>query len=135
MDRGIDVLVLDDEITVCERLEEYLTERDFRVETFTESPAALARLEEKTFDVVVTDLKMREVDGLEVLRRITERNLPTRVILISAYGTMETFRDAEYSGVFEIVLKPFRMNDILKVIRRAAAKSRRSRGDGEDAKS
>jgi DNA-binding NtrC family response regulator len=114
------LLVLDDEVTVCQRLEEHLTAKGFRVETFTESPAALARLEEKVFDVVVTDLKMKGPDGMEVLRAIREKELPTQVIMISAYGSFEHAREAEYTGVFEYVAKPFRMSEISKLVRRAA---------------
>jgi CheY-like chemotaxis protein len=59
MDRLIEVLVLDDELIVCERLKDYLERKEISVEIFTESQKALERLKEKTFDVIITDVKMQ----------------------------------------------------------------------------
>ncbi len=124
-DRG-EVLVLDDEETVCRRLGDYLSERGYAVETFTESEKALARLAEKTFDVIVTDLKMRGPTGMEVLRTVREKGLPTEVIMITGYGSWYESREAEFLEVFEFVPKPFRMKEIEGLVRRAAKKARRS---------
>ncbi len=60
MDKPVEVLVIDDEAIVCERLTEFLTGKGLYVEAFTESQKAIARMEKRTFDVVVTDLKMSE---------------------------------------------------------------------------
>jgi DNA-binding NtrC family response regulator len=126
MDVRGEVLVLDDEETVCERLQEYLTKEGFRVETFTESARALERIGEKTFDVVVTDLKMKAPTGMDVLQSIRQRDLPTEVIMITGYGSFEANREAEYSGVFEFIFKPFRMKDVAKHVAKASKKARRA---------
>jgi pyruvate,water dikinase len=119
------VMVLDDEPTVCARLKEYLSSRGYEVETFTESTAALRRLDEKAFAVVVTDLKMEGPTGLDLIHVIKKKELPTRVILITAYGSMEEFREAEHAGVFSTVTKPFRMEEMAKLVGRAAKKAGR----------
>jgi DNA-binding NtrC family response regulator len=119
LSKNISVLVLDDEQVVCERLEEYLTAKGMEVETFTESRAAMARMEERPFDVVVTDLKMSSPTGMDVLRFIRDRLPSTKGILITAYGLLEQFREAQVLDVFEIVLKPFQMSYLYKVIKKA----------------
>ena len=92
---------------VCERLKEHLEKKDYRVEVFTESQKAVDRLAAKRFDVVITDLKMEGPDGLEVLRFVRDSGFGTQVIVITGYGTMDTAREAEYSGAFEFITKPF----------------------------
>ena len=119
MSKNISVLVLDDEPLVCERLGEYLTAKGMDVETFTDSRAAMVRLEERPFNVVVTDLKMSSPTGMDILRFISDRLPSTKGILITAYGQLEQFRAAQLMDVFEIVLKPFEMSNLYKLIKKA----------------
>lgn len=128
MEDGEEVLVLDDEAIVCERLEDHLGRLGFRVETFTESEQAIGRLREKAFDVVVTDLKMRGPTGLEVLQFVRDQGPGTQVIIITGFATMEAARDAEYAGVFEFISKPFDLATLGKLVKSAAKKARRLRG-------
>jgi len=121
MGKIIKVLVLDDEPIVCERLKDFLESKKMEVEAFTDSEAAILRMQERQFDVVVTDLKMNGPTGLDVLHLIRQRHPSTRGILITAYGQMEAYREAEVLRAFEIILKPFQMNDLYKTIKRAAA--------------
>jgi DNA-binding NtrC family response regulator len=123
-----EVLVLDDEAIVCERLEDHLGKLGFRVETFTESELAIDRLRERAFDVVVTDLKMRGPTGLEVLQFVREQGPGTQVIIITGFATMEAARDAEYAGVLEFISKPFELATLGKLVKAAAKKARRLRG-------
>ena len=120
-----EILVLDDETIVCERLEEHLGTLGCRVETFTESQAAIDRLKEKSFDVVVTDLKMRGPTGLEVLQFVRSQGPGTQVIIITGFATMEAARDAEYSGVFEFVCKPFQLATLGKLVKAAVKRARK----------
>jgi len=123
-----EVLVLDDEAIVCERLEDHLGKLGFRVETFTESERAIDRLRERAFDVVVTDLKMRGPTGLEVLQFVRDQGPGTQVIIITGFATMEAARDAEYAGVLEFISKPFELATLGKLVKAAAKKARRLRG-------
>jgi len=125
MKRDIEVMVVDDEEVVCERLRDYLEKKDVSVETFTESQEAMDRLREKEFDVVVTDLKMKGPTGMDVLLAVKRHGYSTKVIMITGYGTYETLRDAEAADVFEYIGKPFKMSDMHNVIKRAAKGARK----------
>jgi len=128
MKRDIEVMVLDDEAIVCERLQEFLSKKGMAVETFTDSSAALERLKEKSFDVVVTDVKMEGPTGLDVLMAVKQRGDGTEVIMITGYGTFESMREAEAVGVHSYIGKPFKMSDMHDVIRKAARKARKRAG-------
>ncbi len=127
MSTNNEVLVLDDEPIVGERLKERLQKGGFQVETFTESQRALDWLAEKTFDVVVTDIKMKGPTGLEVLRRVREKSPGTQVIVITGYGSIEAANEADVVGAFDFVCKPFQLEEILALVKRAAKKARRAR--------
>jgi DNA-binding NtrC family response regulator len=125
MSDPIRVLVLDDEPIVGERLKEHFEKQGMSVEVFTESQAAIECLGRKRFDVVVTDLKMKGPDGLEVMHFVRRQGLGTQVIIITGYSSIEAALEAEYSGVFEFVDKPFQMETITKLVQKAAAKARK----------
>jgi len=125
MDAPIEVLVIDDEPIVCERLTEFLTAKGLHVEAFSESEKAVARMREKSFDVVITDLKMSGPSGMDVLRLIRETLPSTRGILITAYGQFEDVRKAEVLDAFEIVHKPFQLSELHKLVLKAAKRARK----------
>jgi len=131
MGGNVEVMVLDDEPTVGERLKDFLEKRGMVVETFLDSRKAIARLQEKRFDVIVTDLKMPGPDGVDVLLSVKERSPSTQVILITGYATMEAAREAEAIGAFDFILKPFELDDLHKLVKKAAKRSSRlsKRGD------
>jgi DNA-binding NtrC family response regulator len=122
---NIEVMVLDDERTVGDRLKEFLEKKGMAVETFVNSQQAIKRLEQKRFDVVVTDLKMEGPDGLDVLVSVKKRSPSTQVILITGYATIEAARGAEAVGAFDFILKPFELADLHKLIKKAAKRSSR----------
>jgi DNA-binding NtrC family response regulator len=125
MDKKIEVLLLDDEPIVCERLQDYLEKREMSVESFYESPKAIDRLNEKTFDVVIADLRMEGPTGIDVLNVVKKGSEKSEVIIITGYGSFESFREAELGGVFEFICKPFKMEDIYKLVKKAARKARK----------
>lgn len=125
MDTPVEVLVIDDEAIVCERLGEFLVGKGLRVETFTESEAAVARMREKTFDVVVTDMKMAGPTGMDVLRLIRQTQPSTVGILITAYGQFEKVREAQALDAFQVVHKPFQLAEIHKLILQAAKRAKK----------
>jgi len=122
MDRKLEILVLDDEEVVCTRLKPALEKDGYGVETFTVSTDAKRRLEEHRFDIVVTDLKMAEIDGLELLKFVRERWPDTRVIIISGFATVEVTRAAFQAGVHDIIAKPFKIGQLKELIRRIATR-------------
>jgi DNA-binding NtrC family response regulator len=121
----VEVMVLDDEDIVCERLKAHLEKKEYNVETFTDSQTAIDRLGEKRFDVVITDIKMQGPSGLDVLHFVRRQNPSTQVIIITGYGSIESIREAEYSGAFEFINKPFTSEAIENLTKKAAAKARK----------
>jgi CheY-like chemotaxis protein len=116
----LNVMILDDEPIVGKRLKPALTKYGFEVETYEDPKQALARINEKEFDIIVTDLKMEDVDGIQVLEYIMEHCKSTRVILITGYATVEVAREALVKGAFDFIAKPFKPNDLRAVINKAA---------------
>lgn len=114
------VMILDDEPIVGERLKPLLEREGFQVEVFTESPLAVERLKEKSFTVLVTDMKMRGLTGMDVLRFVQEKSPGTKVIVITGYATIETNREAEVLGAFQFIAKPFKMKDLVKLVQKAS---------------
>jgi DNA-binding NtrC family response regulator len=91
------------------------------VEAYVDPVQALAAVAREPFDIVVTDLKMQGLDGLEVLRRVKKLNAATRVIIITGYAEMDTADTAFSEGVFDFIPKPFRLDEIKDAILRASA--------------
>ena len=114
------MLLVDDEETIRVTLADDLKEVGHRVTAVDSGDAAVEQLTTKTFDVVVTDLRLPGADGLKVLAAAKERTPRTEVILITAYGTVETAVDAMHKGAFHFVLKPFLNDEILILVARVA---------------
>jgi DNA-binding NtrC family response regulator len=119
-DKKIRVLLVDDEPIVGKRLQPTLEKAGYEVETFVDSRLALVRLAEQAFEVVVTDIRMSEIDGLQVLQTVMQRNPGTKVIIITGYATMELAREAMTKGACEVLAKPFQPKDLLQAIARVA---------------
>ena len=120
MAKPLQILLLDDEPIVGKRLAPALTKLGCQVETFSEPLAAAQRLTEKDFDIVVTDIRMDELDGIEILQRVKERNQRTRVVMITGYATLEVAREALAKGAFDFIAKPFKPRDLLETVVQAA---------------
>ena len=120
MSDPLEVLLLDDEPIVGKRLKPALAKIGCNVEVFEEPPAALKRLDEKAFDVVVTDIRMDEIDGIQVLEHVTKTSPRTKVIMITGYAMMALAREAMEKGAFDFIAKPFQPDDLRKVIAKAA---------------
>jgi DNA-binding NtrC family response regulator len=115
-DRPITVLVLDDEEVVCARLKPALEKAGYAVDTFTDSRLAKASLEARRYDIVVTDLKMANIDGLELSRFAREKWPEVKVIIISGFATVDVTRTALQSGVHDVIAKPFRIAQLKELI-------------------
>jgi DNA-binding NtrC family response regulator len=120
-EQSLQILVLDDEPIVGKRLRTALEKSGYAVEVFEDSRVALQRLNEKEFDIIVTDVRMEEVDGIQVLEHVLERSERTKVIVITGYATVEVAREALAKGAFDFIAKPFKPDDLREVIARAAA--------------
>jgi DNA-binding NtrC family response regulator len=118
------VLVLDDEPIVCKRLQPALEKLGFTVDTFTQSVEAMHQVQQSAYDIVITDLKMKEIDGMRFLEEVKKQRPQTEVIVITGFATMETAKQSFQKGVFDFIAKPFKLSEIQDVVTRAAAKIR-----------
>jgi len=116
---SLDILILDDETIVGERLKASLEKDGHRLNIFTSSIEALKRLKEKIFDIVVTDIRMDDVSGIEILEHVKEKSLRTKVIMITGYATLEVARESLTKGAFDFIAKPFKIKEIRKAIEKA----------------
>ncbi len=113
------ILVVDDEVLVRDFLQEALTRRSFQVIVAEDGKKAKEILKEQTFDLVLTDLKMPGITGLELLRFIKSHQPDTQVIMMTAYGTIENAVEAMRLGAFDYVTKPFTSGELEMVIDKA----------------
>ncbi len=116
----LSLMVIDDEPIVGKRLKPALEKSGFTVECFESPKAAMERLAEKEFDIVVTDLRMEGMDGIQILEHVMQHCPRTRVVLITGYATVEVAREALVKGAFDFISKPFKPNDLRAVINKAA---------------
>ncbi len=124
MEDKLYIMIIDDENIVGKRLKPALEKRGDIVETFVDSRKALERFDEKNFDIVVTDIRMDDIDGLEVLEHVTSHSKQTKVIIITGYATVEVARQALAKGAFDFIAKPFKPNDLRTIIEKAAKQLR-----------
>jgi DNA-binding NtrC family response regulator len=121
------IALLDDETRLVEILSMVLRREGHEVHGFTDSAVALAALESREFDLLVTDLKMPGVDGLEVLRRARKLSPELPVILITAHATVPTAVAALREGAFDYVQKPFDNDELRALVKRALEVTRLAR--------
>jgi len=114
------ILLIDDEKMVGDRLKPALAKVGYSVETLMDSRKALQRIDENEFDVIVTDIMMEEVDGIQILEAAMKKSHRTRVIVITGYANVNLAREAMDKGAFDIIEKPFRPGDLRNVITNAA---------------
>jgi len=115
----IEILVIDDEQIVGQRLKASLEKEGYALETFTDPVKALDRIRQKTFDVVVTDIRMDNLDGITVLEEVRKKSQRSKVIIITGYATLEIAREALTKGAFDFIAKPFKLNEIRQAIKKA----------------
>ena len=113
------ILVIDDELDMLTLLRMIIEDNtDYGVETTNNPSEGLKMLTEKEFDLVITDLKMPGMDGMELFDECKEIRPDVPVIIITAYGSLETADDAMKKGIADFIAKPFRKDGILFTINR-----------------
>ncbi|MBW1697176.1 MAG: response regulator [Deltaproteobacteria bacterium] len=118
--KKLEVMVVDDEPIVGKRLKPALSKYGYDVEVFENPIEAMNRFNEKEFDIVVTDLRMEDLDGIGVLEHVLSKSDRTKVIFITGYATVENAREALIKGAFDFIAKPFKINDLRMAITKAA---------------
>ncbi|MFB0562707.1 MAG: sigma-54-dependent transcriptional regulator [Candidatus Lokiarchaeia archaeon] len=115
------ILVVDDEINVIESFKRLL-EDDYKVLTATNGEEALEKIEKENLDIVLLDIRMPEMDGIEVLRRIREMSENVDVIVVTAVSTMRTAIEAMKLGAYDYITKPFEEDEVIVSINKALEK-------------
>lgn len=123
------VLIVDDEEIVRVSCQRILVPEGYEVKSAGGAAEGLAILADGPIDVVLTDLKMPDIDGIEVLRRVKEEWPDTEVIMITGYQTINTAVQAIKLGAFDYIEKPFIPNVIVEAIEKAIAHKREKRQD------
>ncbi|GAB4256149.1 sigma-54-dependent transcriptional regulator [Deferrisoma sp.] len=113
------VLVVDDDASLRRILEYNLAEEGYAVATAASGEEALEKLDRAAFDLVVTDIKMPGMDGMDLLRRIKAEAPETQVIVITAFGTIEMAVEAMKAGAAEYITKPFNRDELKLAVRKA----------------
>ena len=113
------ILVVDDKDSMRNMLVETLTEEGHRVDAAPSGRQALDLVQNKSYDLVLTDLKMPDVDGLAVLTGVKEVDAETAVIVMTAYGTIEDAVNAMKVGAVDFITKPFDTDHLCVLIERA----------------
>ena len=120
MSKKISILIVDDEESVRSSLYNWFIEDDYRVDCAEDAKKALSILESDSFDIVLADIKMPGMDGLEMLKRIKSFRKDAIVIVMTAFATVDTAVQALKDGAFDYITKPFDPDDLSHLIRNAS---------------
>lgn len=121
------VLVVDDEESLVGALSEFLTMRGYEVETALNPRQALALIHEKTFSLVVTDLRLPGMNGVELLEHVLDVDPETVVVIMTGYASVQSAVEALKKGAYDYVIKPFSVHDLEKTLRLGLERRRLSR--------
>ncbi len=118
------ILVVDDERVIRDILAEFLTLEGFSVHTVEDGEKALSELRLHPYDLLITDLKMPRLSGLQLLERIESERLGVLTVLMTGFGTVETAIEAMKKGAYDYLLKPFKVEEVIHVVERALYRQR-----------
>jgi len=111
------ILIVEDEAVMRESVRDWLIEKGYEVECVETGEGALERIKEEEFGVIVLDLRLPGIDGLEVYEQAKDFRPETQGIMITAYPSKETREKAKRLGLLDYLDKPFKVEDLLKIIR------------------
>jgi DNA-binding NtrC family response regulator len=113
------IVVIDDEKIVGDMAKKILENEGYEVETFTDSVAALDRIRLVSFDLVITDLKMENVSGMDILKEVNRLYPQTKVIMLTAYATLDATIEAIRERIYDFFPKPVKIEELKKSVQKA----------------
>jgi two-component system response regulator PilR (NtrC family) len=116
------ILIVDDNKELREILQEYLKGEGHDAEGAANGREALERQHQEPFDLIITDLNMPEVPGMELIKTIRKENQDTEFVIITGYASMDSAVEAVRIGAFDYIVKPFRMEELQVVVKNARDK-------------
>jgi len=126
-ENGNRIIVVDDEPGMREFLEIMLQKDGYAIDTAADGSEAIDKIEENLFDLAIVDIQMPVLNGIEVLKKINEKSPDTTVIMITAYASHETAIEAMKLGAYDYITKPFKIDEIKLVIKKALDKKKLER--------
>jgi two-component system, OmpR family, response regulator VanR len=118
------ILVVDDDADTCALIADILEDEGYRVHPCLSGERALEILKHEPFDLILSDIRMPRVTGIDLLLQVRRMKLPTEVILITAYASLETAVQALRGEAFDYLVKPFSLTDLRESVRRALTEGR-----------
>lgn len=118
-----DILIIDDEKAIRKTLSEILSFEGYKIDEASDGEEGLKKFKDRTYDVILCDIKMPKIDGIEFLQKAAESNPDVPIIMISGHGNIETAVEAVKTGAFDYISKPPDLNRLLITIRNAMDKS------------
>ena len=118
------ILVVDDEKVIREILSDFLTMEGFLVRTVEDGEAAVGELQRRSYNLVISDLKMPRMGGLELLENINTLNLNVLTVIMTGFGTVETAIEAMKKGAYDYILKPFKVEEVVHIVQRGLDRQR-----------
>ncbi|MEM7161419.1 MAG: sigma-54 dependent transcriptional regulator [Bacteroidota bacterium] len=118
-----DILIIDDEKSIRTTLKEILEYEKYNVDEAEDGTVGLSKMDKKKYDIVLCDIKMPKMDGMEVLTKIQEKGIDSPVVMISGHGNVESAVESLKKGAFDFIQKPLDLNRILVTIRNAMDQS------------
>src|SRR5436190_1905714 len=117
------ILIIDDEKSIRSTLREILEYENYYVEEAAEGSEGLMKADKEKFDIILCDIKMPKMDGIEVLEKLHEKNSDIPVVMISGHGNIDTAVEAIKKGAFDFISKPLDLNRMLITMRNALDRS------------
>lgn len=113
------ILVVDDEKIVCDMAKKILESDGYDVDTFTDSQQALEAVRQGHYDLIVTDLMMEQVSGMDLLREVNRLHPETKVIMLTAYATLDATIEAIRERIYDFFPKPVKIEELKRSIKKA----------------
>ncbi|MBN2575171.1 MAG: response regulator [Deltaproteobacteria bacterium] len=118
------ILVVDDERVIREILSDFLGLEGYVVRTVEDGVQALEELQKRNYNLVISDLKMPKMGGLDLIEKITELGIPVLTVIMTGFGTVETAIEAMKHGAYDYILKPFKVEEVIHIVKRGLDRQR-----------
>ncbi|MFP4084055.1 MAG: response regulator [Desulfonatronovibrio sp.] len=119
METNINVLLIDDEPIVGSRLKPALAKIGCNVDVFEDPQQAIEKIKDFEYEVVITDIVMNNVNGIQILEEVRKKSDKTKVIIITGFATAALAREAMEKGAYDMIAKPFKPADLRKIVSNA----------------
>ncbi|MBI2471423.1 MAG: response regulator [Planctomycetes bacterium] len=122
--KPVRILVVDDEQIIRDMLFDTLSQAGYTVKTAKDGNDAIAQIERESFDIVITDIKMPDISGMELLIRLQKENPNLCILLMTAYGNIKSAINAIKLGAYDYICKPFELSEMKNIVDKAAKRQR-----------